>query len=795
VSVRVHADTGLVSDWSAAAAVEAGMLDPLDWVAFGIAQGWDEDGTSDTRRPPLFRRDFDTTGAIAFARLYASAHGVYEVEINGQRVGADILNPGWTVYPERLRYHTYDVTDYLTEGGNAIGAWLGDGWWRGRIGFAGGTANIYGSDISLLAQLEITYTDGSRQIVATDEKWRSTPSPILSSSLYQGETFDEGENPSGFSSAGFDDEGWWRVRPAAFANGTLVAPDGPPVRCTDELSPVSMERTSSGAILLDFGQNHSGRLRVRAVSGVGEELLIRHAEILQDGELYVRTLREAISEDRYRGSTGSIDWEPRFTIHGYRYAEITGFEGDLADLDVVSRVYHSDMRRTGWLETSDASVNRLHNNVLWSMRSNFVDIPMDCPQRDERLGWTGDIQVFAATASYLYDVSGFLSSWLKDLAVEQRRFGTAPWFVPVVPGGFVWNPVNPGAAWGDAAALTPWALFERFADTDILVRQYSSARAWVDQVERIAGPDRLWDSGLQLGDWLDPNAPPESPADAMTDRYLVATAFFARSADRVARAAAQLGDTAAAEHYTRLSGEVREAFLRRWCTGDGILAEGTQTAYALALEFDLFTGATARQRAGDALATLVRDNGYRIGSGFAGVNLVADALTHTGHVDDAFGMLMERQTPSWMSMVDKGATTIWERWDSLLDDGTVNSGEMTSFNHYALGSIADWMQRTIGGIQPIAPGYRSIRIAPVPAGGLTSAQARFLSAYGEITSEWEYTGDSFSLTVTIPVGVHATVCLPDGEEIVVSHGTHSFEQVRETVPVRITELASPAQQR
>ncbi|MGK9219643.1 MULTISPECIES: glycoside hydrolase family 78 protein [unclassified Microbacterium] len=773
VRIRVAGDDGAWSGWSEPAVVEAGLLDPLDWIGAGVQAPWD-DPAGGERRPPLFRRGFTLSSGVRRARLYATAHGVYELEVNGRRVGADELNPGWTVYPARLRYHTYDVTDLLRAGENAVGAWMGDGWWRGRLGFDGGQADLYGADLALLAQLEVELEDGSRVTISTDAEWRAHRSPILRSSLYLGETFDVREVPRGWSEPGFDDAAWEPVRAAHVAHGTLVAPEGPPVRCTEDLTPVSIERRADGRIVIDFGQNFAGRLRVRASSGVGPELTIRHAEVLQDDALYTRTLRGAISEDRYLGSDGSIDWEPRFTIHGFRYAEIAGYDGPLDDLAVTGRVLHTAMRRTGWLETSDPSLDRLHDNVLWSLRSNFVDIPTDCPQRDERLGWTGDIQVFAATATYLYDCAGFLSSWLRDLEVEQRRVGTVPVYVPFIPGGFWWTPGRPIAAWGDAAALTPWDLWRRYADRELVLRQLESARAWVDQVAGRAGATRLWNADRQLGDWLDPTAPPEDPAAAQTDPALVATAFFAHSARRVGELAAAVGQAAVAEQYESLAAEVRAAIRGEWFDADGRLAHPTQTGYALAIAFELLDERMARV-AGAELARLVREGGFRVGAGFAGVNLVADALTATGHADDAFAMLTERSTPSWLSMVDKGATTIWERWDSLLDDGTVNPGEMTSFNHYALGSIADWMHREIGGIATKAPGSRTVRIAPRPGGGLTWARARHASPYGEIAVAWSVDGGRFTLDVSVPVGVTAEVVLPSGATSTVSHGTHHFE--------------------
>ncbi|MFB2580013.1 family 78 glycoside hydrolase catalytic domain [Herbiconiux sp. P15] len=773
VSVRVIGADGAPSAWSEPLPVEAGLLDPLDWMAAGIQPPWPEDHSDDDRRPPLFRRSFALEDAPRRARLYVTAHGLTEIEINGSRVGDDILAPGWTVYQDRLRYTTYDVTQHLAAGENVVGAWMADGWWRGRYGFDGGTLNIYGTDIALFAQLEVEHADGTLEVIATGTDWTAHPSPIVKSSLYTGETFDESLVPVGWSEPGFDASAWQAAKIAEFAPGTLVAPEGPPVRCTEELAPVAVERTDRGSVLIDFGQNFSGRLRVRAAAGVGETLTIHHAEVLQGGELHTRTLRDATSIDRYRGSGGSIDWEPRFTIHGFRYAEIDGYTGPLDGLEVVGRVYHSDMRRTGWLTTSHDGLNRLHENIRWSMRSNFVDIPMDCPQRDERLGWTGDIQVFAPTASYLYDCSGLLSSWLRDLSAEQKRFGTVPWYVPVIPGAPMWTPIQPAAVWGDAAVLTPWVLWQRFADRDLLARQYSSAKAWVDQVTRLAGPSRLWNTGLQLGDWLDPNAPPEDPARSVTDPYLVSTAYFAWSAEKLAESAEVLGLADEAERYHLLHHEIADAFVDEWGGESRPLDQQTQTALALAIRFGLLRDSESRRRAGDALAELVRGGGNRVGAGFAGVNLVSDALTATGHTDTAFALLLEQQSPSWLSMVAKGATTIWERWDSLLDDLTVNPGNMTSFNHYALGSVADWMHRVIGGIEPVEPGYRRVRVAPQP-GPLRAASARFESSYGPITTEWTAEAGEFSLLVHLPTGVTGSVELPDGTCVEVGPGDHTF---------------------
>jgi len=771
--VRVTGADGSVSPWSTSTPVETGLLQPTDWTARPVGGAWAEEPGTD-RRPSRVRRAFRLDAPVASARLYATAHGVFEAELNGLRVGDDELSPGWTSYDARLRYRTHDVTDLLVEGDNVLGAWLGDGWYRGRLGFNGGYHDLYGTDLAFLAQLEVELVDGRRVVVATDDRWEAQPSPVLFSGLYDGERHDLRLDGVGWSTPGGDPEGWSPVAVGERDPRTLVAPEQPPVRCTDELAPVAHWTTDRGTVVLDFGQNLVGRLRVTVDGEAGREVTLRHAEVVQDGELYRRTLRLAAAEDvvTLRGG-GPVTWEPRFTIHGFRYAEVEGWPGEFDPAAVVARVLHTDMERTGWFACSDPGLERLHENVLWSTRGNFVDIPTDCPQRDERLGWTGDIQVFAPTASYLYDCAGMLGSWLQDLAVDQLPDGTVPWFVPRIPGGPSWEPIEPGAVWGDAAVLTPWTLWQRFGDAAVLARQWDSAKAWVDLILSRAGDDRVWDEGFQLGDWLDPAAPPDDPADALTDRYLVATAYLWWSTTHLAKTAAVLGKDADAARYDAVAEEVRAAFVGRYTDGRGHTTSDAQTAYGLALEFGLVRGDDA-QAAGDRLAELVAEAGNRIATGFAGTPVVAPALTATGHVDRAYDLVLERSCPSWLYTVDMGGTTIWERWDSMLPDGTVNPGEMTSFNHYALGAVADWMHATVAGLAPAAAGWRRVRFAPRPGGGLTHASGRHLSPYGPVSSEWRVDGDEVRLTVELPVGTTGEVSLPDGTAVEVGPGRHEF---------------------
>ncbi|WP_442577005.1 family 78 glycoside hydrolase catalytic domain [Microbacterium sp. F51-2R] len=777
VRVSVRGEDGAWSAPSEWTTLEAGLLTPGDWSAGPIGAIRNENPHSDRRRPSLVRTEFAARPGLVRARLYATAHGVYQAEINGRRVGDDILSPGWTVYRDRLRYYTYDVTDLIEPGANAIGAWLGDGWYRGRLGWRGGFRNLSGDDQSFLGQLELTYEDGTRQVVATDTTWKSARSPIIASGIYDGEDYDACEELAGWSLAGFDDGEWDRVQLRRRDPATLVAPNGPPVRVTQEVAPVEVLTTPSGRRILDFGQNLVGVVRLRGAAPAGTTVTLRTAEVLQDGELYTRPLREAKSTDRYTfaGRAEGEEWEPRFTFHGFRYVEVDGWHGDI-DADVargalVARVIHTDLERTGWFASSDPLLDRLHENVVWGMRGNFVDVPTDCPQRDERLGWTGDLQVFAPTASFLYDCSGMLTGWLRDLEAEQLPDGTVPWFVPVIPADTMWTPQRPGAAWGDAATVVPWTLYERFGDLGVLRAQFESARKWVDLQAEISGPSRLWDTGFQLGDWLDPAAPPQDPADARTDRHLVATAYFALSARLVARMAEALGDVASAEKYGTLADEVRSAFVARYVGDDGRMTSDAQTAYAIALRFELLPE-SLQDAAADRLAELVREAGNRIATGFVGTPVLADALSAHGHLETAYDLLLEQGCPSWLYQVQMGATTVWERWDAMLPDGSVNSGSMTSFNHYALGAVADWLHRVVAGLSPAAPGYRRIRFAPRPGGGLTSASARHTTPYGEASIQWRLDEGGLHVRVEVPVGAEGILDL-EGEDVeVLGHGVH-----------------------
>ncbi|SDM66633.1 alpha-L-rhamnosidase [Actinomyces ruminicola] len=806
------------TDWSAPVVYEAGLLGASDWEALPVGPAWPENPESD-RRPPRVRHEFTVDRPVVAARAYVSAHGLIRAELDGGRIGADELVPGWTVYGQRLIARAYDATTQLLDsspagdgvGPHALGAQLADGWYRGHIGFDGGYRNLYGDDVAAIIQLELTHADGSRTTIATGPDWRAGAGEILFTGLYEGETVDARLASPGWSSPGFDAADWSPVAVGASDAERLIMPVDAPVRVQETLLPVAVTVLERRAMsigeaeiefaperaLIDFGQNISGRLRIRVSGPAGTTVTLRHAEVLEDGELGTRPLRGAAATDRYTlVGDGVEEWEPAFTIHGFRYADVSGWPGgaeaakrDVENGAITAVVVHTDMERLGAFNCSDARVSRLHENSRWSMRDNFVALPTDCPQRDERLGWTGDIQAFAPTAAFHYGCTGLLSSWLADLALEQAAHGTVTWYVPVIPGG-LWTPPRPAAVWGDAATVVPWELFRATGDRGLLRRQYASAKAWVDLVDSLAAADHVWDSGMQLGDWLDPSAPPDNPMQAMTEPHLVATAFFAQSARIVSHWAAVLGEDDDAARYAALADAIGEGFRARFTDGAGRMTSDTQTAYALAITFGLTGSEQAREFAGNRLAELVDASGGHVSTGFAGTPVLTGALSATGHADAAYRLLLTTTCPSWLYTVTMGATTTWERWDSMLPDGSINPGDMTSFNHYALGAVAAWLERSVAGLAPAEPGYRVIEVAPTPGGGLTRAEAVHRTPYGWAAVAWRLVDEAgrevsvqaaaagqgrLELDVVVPVGAKARVTLPgrEGEEpIELSHGRH-----------------------
>lgn len=758
VRVRAAARSGW-SAWSGPASVETGLLTPEDWTARFISpRHLGRLG----QRAPVMRHTVVVRPGFRSGRLYITALGLYDASLNGERVGDHLLAPGWTSYRHRLHYQTFDVTDQLRPGVNSLSVVLGNGWYRGRLGWTGRQA-LFGERLALLAQLEISYEDGTRDVVGTDTTWSASESDVLANDLYDGQRTDlrlpEGRTDS--------------VEVLDEDLGKLEAADKPPVRATQTLSPIAILDAPSGGLIVDFGQNLVGWTRLHAHGARHNgEIMLRHAEVLENKELAVRPLRSAKAADTYVLAGQGAAVEPCFTFHGFRYAEVTGMP-DLHTGDIEAVVVGSDLRRTGWFSCSDPELERLHENVVWSMRGNFLSVPTDCPQRDERLGWTGDIQLFAPTASFLFDTSGFLSSWLSDLAAEQHEDGSIPFVVPDVLGDTPLGERPAVAGWGDAATVVPWVLYERFGDIQILERQFDSMRRWVDKAMGLSA-NGVWAGGFQIGDWLDPAAPPHDAAAARADPDVLATAYLARSADLVARSAKALGRTIDAQHYERIAGVVRAGFAREYVSASGRLLSDAPTAYSLALVWDLLPTPVQRDGAGRRLADLVRGNGFRINTGFLGTPLIAEALTVSGFPELAYRLVLQRACPSWLYPVTMGATTIWERWDSLRPDGSINPATMTSFNHYALGAIADWLHRTVAGLAPAAPGYRKILIRPQPYHALTHAFARHETPYGEASAGWSRDGEALTIEAVVPNGSQATVHAPGGQPVTVGAGRHTW---------------------
>ena len=736
---------------------------------------------------PLLRRQFNLDqghGSVSSATLHATAQGVLEAYLNGSPVSDEVLTPGWTSYEWRLRYRSWDVTSML-QPTSVLGIALGNGWFRGRLGWQGGR-NFYSDELGAFAQLEIEFADGYRQIVVTDQEWTAGPSAVLADDLYDGQTIDARRMSDAWLHPGFDGEGWSGVDVLDFDEGKLTPYISPPVRRHEELKPQEIWTSPSGKTLVDFGQNLVGWLRVSVSGPAGTTVTLRHAEVLEHDELGVRPLRTAQAVDRFILSGGEDIFEPTFTFHGFRYAEVEGWPGGADALQqdqgaLTAVVVSSDLERIGEFECSDELLNQLHRNVVWGTRGNFLDVPTDCPQRDERLGWTGDIAVFAPTAAYLFDVEDFLRDWLKELWVEQRAAaGRVPFVIPdplkymEAPRSF--PAPESTAIWSDAAVWVPWALWQAYGNSFVLAHQFESMTAHLRRVESLLSSTGLWDQGFQFGDWLDPTAPPDKPADAKADKGVVATACLYRSARIVAEAAGILGrgPRHEATHFADLAERTRAAFVEHYVNPDGTIVSDAQTVYALAIVFGLLDDRQT-EAAGKRLAELVADSGYRIQTGFAGTPYVTDALTLTGHLDDAYRLLLQREVPSWLYSVTMGATTIWERWDSMLPDGSINPGQMTSFNHYALGAVADWMHRVIGGIAPLEPGYSRVLIAPQPGGGITWAKASLRTRHGLVATSWsvEESG-GLRLDVSVPEGVTAVVRLPGEPERELTAGAHSL---------------------
>ena len=758
--VRAWDDAERASSWSPIAFFETALLDTAEWRARWITPDLAED-TTQSNPSPMLRRGFSLgSQRIASARLYVTSLGLNEVEINGRRVGDTYLRPGWTAYNSRLQYDTYDVTALVRSGANVIGATLGDGWFRGRLGWDG-RRNLYGSRLALRAQLVVRYANGTSQTVATDSTWKASTGPILVSDIYDGETYDARLEKTGWSSPSYNDASWRGVRNMEGVNAVLVAPVGPPVRRMHEIAPVKVIRTPAGETVVDFGQNMVGWIRLKGRGPAGTVIRLRHAESLDKaGNFYVANLRAARQTVTYIMKGGGVEtFEPHFTFQGFRYVAVEGYPGTPDSTSLTGIVAYSDMTPTGTFESSNALVNRLQQNIVWGQRGNFVDVPTDCPQRDERMGWTGDAQVFAPTAAFNMDVSGFFAKWLADVAADQLPNGAVPFVVPNVLAK-IWPGAAGSTGWADVATIAPWTMFRAYGDTSFLVRQYPSMRAWVEYGRAQAGETYIWSKGFHFGDWLSfATTSPDYPG-ATTEKDLISTAYLAHSADIVSRAAEVLGKREDAATYRALFEKVRTAFQHEFLTPSGRITSSTQTAYVLALDFGLVPD-SLRAKAAAHLADDVKRMGH-LTTGFLGTPALTRMLSDNGYLEEAYALLLRQDYPSWLYEVKQGATTVWERWDGLRPDSSFQDAGMNSLNHYAYGAVGDWLYRTVAGLNddPAEPGHRHVIARPRPGPGFNFAKATLMTPYGVASAGWRIENRRMTVTVRVPPNAHGTVVLP-----------------------------------
>jgi alpha-L-rhamnosidase len=749
--------------WSQPASWEMALMHKQDWQAKWIGSPI-VGGPYSIPPAPYLRKEFSLAKTIARARLYATALGLYLFEINGQRVGTNELAPGRTEYRKRVPYHTYDITPLLKDGENACGAILGDGWYCGHL--HSDPRQTYGDRPRLLAQLQITFTDGSKQIITTDESWKAGEGPIRSSDLLMGEDYDARMNILGWSSVGFDDSEWRSVLVFEDPGIEVVANRAGPIRVVAEIKPIAPPKVSANKRrwLFDLGQNIVGRVRLKVRGPAGKVIDLRHCEMLdKDGKPYTLSLRTARSIDHYTtAGTGEEIFEPHFTFHGFRFVEVRDYPGTPTIDDLTGIVLHSEMASTGTFECSDPMINKLQSNILWSQRGNFLDIPTDCPQRDERLGWTGDAQVFIRTAAFNMDVANFFAKWLTDMADSQGEDGRIPSVVPSVDSIYG----EGGPAWADAAVICPWTVYLCYGDTRILEQCYPMMQRFMkflqDRCVNFIRADQHW-KWKGYGDWLSMNA--ETPAD------FIGTAFYAHCAELMSRIATILNRPDDTETYGTLFGDVRTAWQKRFVTADGQLTISTQTAHVLALHFDLLPESLRPA----ALAALVKDiesRGMHLSTGFVGTPYLNHVLTRFGRSDIAFALLHQTTFPSWLYPITQGGTTMWERWDSWTHEKGFSDTGMNSFNHYAYGAIGEWMYSTIAGIDLdlARPGYKHIIIRPQPSETLTHARAALDTLYGRIESAWHVDDVGVHLKIVIPANTTATVHLPTTSSSSVTEG-------------------------
>lgn len=740
VKITVEDNHGEIAE--AVTQFTTGISDPQNFVAEMIGHDFDASVTA----PPIFKKAFSLDKKVKKAMVYVTSQGVYELELNGQKVGQDYLAPGWTSYNKRLQYQIYDVTEQLSES-NELAVTVGQGWYAGIMGFEMKNHH-YGDHVGAFLQLNVTYEDGSRESIATDETWSVETGAIKSSEIYLGETIDSYQ-PQILKG---------NVLVLPFDKTTLVAQENEPVRITERREVVADFIAPNGERLLDFGQNMTGWVELKVKGKAGQKLVVEHAEVLdKDGNFYKETLRQAVSVDTYICDGTEQVFRPHFTFHGFRYIRITGFED--VNANFTACVLHSDMKQTGTFTTSNPKINQLQSNIRWGQRGNFLDVPTDCPQRDERLGWTGDAQVFSWTAAYNYNVAPFFSKWMKDVAADSSLEKGVPHVVPDILGSYS------SSAWSDVAVVVPWVVYQVYGDLRVLEDSWTVMHEWVDYITNHAEDNGLWMSGFQYGDWLALDKEESADRTGATDKYLIANAYYLYVTDLVSQTAQLLGKEKEAVAYKELYDKVLAAFQDEYYTKTGRIVSETQTGAILSLYFNL-ARPEDRERILKTLVTNIENHKNHLATGFVGTPYINHALSENGAHDVAGTLLMREDYPSWLYAVNMGATTIWERWNSIKPDGTFDESGMNSLNHYAYGSIGDWLYRKVAGINQTSPGYKTFAIKPLFVKGMDEVTATLETPYGEISSHWICRNGQIIVDVTVPANTTAQLYLPEKEEVI-----------------------------
>ena len=736
------------------------------WQAKWITTTWE-----DKNLHPYMRKAFSVNGKIKSARAYVTGMGLYELEINGDRVGQERLTPYCNTYDQWVQHQTYDVTEVIKEGDNVVGAMLANGWAKGRFGTFGDANQPYCHDFALLCELRLTMEDGSVQVIGTDMDWKCAPSPIVDDSIYDGEVYDTSKEIPGWSTTECDDVNWDKVAEYdAKLLGKVVDRLSVPVIVKETIKPVELIHTPAGELVLDMGQNMVGWLQIKVREKKGTQIKISHGEVLQEDNFYRDNLRTAKAEYHYICDGTERVIEPHTTFYGFRYAKLEGFSEPINLDDFVGCVVYSDLETTGHIETSDPLINRLFLNAMWGQKGNFLDVPTDCPQRDERMGWTGDTEVFAGTASFNMDTYAFYTKFMQDLYEEQKLVdgmvaSTIPTFTTnrspessFAGGG--------ACAWSDCATVVPWEVYLHFGDKTILERQYVSMKTWVDWIRRKdqkAGDHKLWLEGFQFGDWLALDGPVPGGVLGGTDNGLLASAYYRLSTNILSKAAKVLGFDEDAKFYGELSEQIKKAIQDEFFSKNGRSTILTQTAHVVALHFDLVEP-EVKERIVKDLRALLRKSNMHLKTGFIGTPYLCRSLSDHGDSDSAYQILLQEDYPSWLYEVLMGATTIWERWNSILPDGKISGTDMNSLNHYAYGSIVEWMYRNMCGINPLeeAPGFKKFLVKPEVYGKIYHATATVKSSMGIIESGWKREEDgTLTVKVVVPFDSEATAYLPD----------------------------------